>query len=160
MTANSPRRLLFVCTGNICRSPMAAGMARDYAQVRNWSVEVRSGGVLGLMDRPADALAVRVMGEIGIDISGHRSGGIDDALVDWADHILVMELNHTMRLRDRHPAAADKTLMLGNFGGMMQVQDPIGGWRWKFRRCRDGLLHCVRGFMDQLPPPQPPVQAP
>ena len=139
---------------------MAEGMARNYALVRGWPVEVRSGGVLGIIDKPADPLAVRVMEELGIDISDHRSGGIDDALVDWADHILVMELNHTMRLRERHPAANDKTLMLGTFGGMMQVEDPIGGWRWKFRRCRDDLLRCVRGFMDQLPPPQPPVQAP
>jgi len=160
MTPPRPRQLLFVCTGNICRSPMAEGMAREYAQARGWSVEVRSGGILGIMDKPADPLAVKVMEEIGIDISGHRSGGVDDALVAWADHILVMELGHTMRLRERHPGSEDKTLMLGNFGGMMQVQDPIGGWRWKFRRCRDGLLRCVKGFMDQLPPPQLPTQDP
>ncbi len=123
-------------------------------------MEVRSGGVLGIINRPADPLAVRVMSEIGIDISSHRSQGIDDDLVEWADHILVMELNHTIQLRERHPELADKALMLGTFGGMMQVQDPIGGWRWKFRKCRDGLLRCVQGFMDQLPPPQPPTQAP
>jgi protein-tyrosine-phosphatase len=160
MTEPSPLRLLFVCTGNICRSPMAEGIARHYGLVRGWPVQARSGGILGIIDKPADPLAVKVMAEIDMDISGHRSGGIDDALVDWADHILVMELGHSMRLRERHPGAADKTLMLGNFGGMMEVQDPIGGWRWKFRGCRDGLLRCVQGFMDQLPPPQSPIQAP
>ncbi len=139
---------------------MAEGMARHYALERGWSVEVRSGGVLGLVDRPADPLAVKVMNEIGIDISAHRSQGISSELVDWADYILVMELGHTMRLRERHEKASDKTLMLGNFGGMMEVQDPIGSWRWKFRKCRDGLVRCVHGFMDQLPPPQPPTQAP
>jgi protein-tyrosine phosphatase len=135
-------------------------MAKTYALERGWPMEVRSGGVLGIINRPADPLAVRVMSEIGIDISSHRSQGIDDDLVEWADHILVMELNHTIQLRERHPELADKALMLGTFGGMMQVQDPIGGWRWKFRKCRDGLLRCVQGFMDQLPPPQPPTQAP
>ncbi len=139
---------------------MAEGMAKTYALERDWPMEVRSGGVLGIINRPADPLAVRVMSEIGIDISSHRSQGIDDDLVEWADHILVMELNHTIQLRERHPELADKALMLGTFGGMMQVQDPIGGWRWKFRKCRDGLLRCVQGFMDQLPPPQPPTQAP
>ncbi len=139
---------------------MAEGMAKTYALERGWPMEVRSGGVLGIINRPADPLAVRVMSEIGIDISSHRSQGIDDDLVEWADHILVMELNHTIQLRERHPELADKALMLGTFGGMMQVQDPIGGWRWKFRKCRDGLLRCVQGFMDQLPPPQPPTQAP
>jgi len=139
---------------------MAEGMARNYALERGWSIEARSGGVLGLVDRPADPLAVKVMNEIGIDISSHRSQGISSELVDWADYILVMELGHTMRLRERHENASDKTLMLGNFGGMMEVQDPIGGWRWKFRKCREGLVRCVHGFMDQLPPPQPPTQAP
>ncbi len=139
---------------------MAEGMAKTYALERGWPMEVRSGGVLGIINRPADPLAVRAMSEIGIDISSHRSQGIDDDLVEWADHILVMELNHTIQLRERHPELADKALMLGTFGGMMQVQDPIGGWRWKFRKCRDGLLRCVQGFMDQLPPPQPPTQAP
>ena len=132
---------------------MAEGMARHYALLRGWPVEVKSGGVLGIIDRPADPLAIRVMKEVGVDISAHRSGGIDSELVAWADHILVMELGHTMKLRERHPVVADKTLMLGNFGGIMEVQDPIGGWRWKFRRCREDLQRCVTGFMDQLPPP-------
>ena len=132
---------------------MAEGMARHYALLRGWPVEVKSGGVLGIIDRPADPLAIRVMKEVGVDISAHRSGGIDSELVAWADHILVMELGHTMKLRERHPETADKTLMLGNFGGIMEVQDPIGGWRWKFRRCREDLQRCVTGFMDQLPPP-------
>ena len=153
MSESRPRHLLFVCTGNICRSPMAEGMARHYALLRGWPVEVKSGGVLGIIDRPADPLAIRVMKEVGVDISAHRSGGIDSELVAWADHILVMELGHTMKLRERHPETADKTLMLGNFGGIMEVQDPIGGWRWKFRRCREDLQRCVTGFMDQLPPP-------
>jgi len=138
---------------------MAEGMAKDYAQLRGWPIEVRSGGVLGIREKPADPLAVRVMGEINVDISAHRSQGIDDDLIDWADHILVMELNHTMRLRERHSNCGDKVLMLANFGGLMEVQDPIGSWRWNFRRCRDDLLRCVRGFMDQLPPPQPPTQS-
>ena len=138
---------------------MAEGMARDYAMQRGWDIEVRSGGVLGIIDKPADPLAVRVMNEIGMDISAHRSQGITDELVDWADHILVMELNHTMRLRERHSNCGDKALMLANFGGLMQIHDPIGGWRWKFRHCRDGLMRCVQGFMDHLPPPQPPTHS-
>jgi len=131
---------------------MAAGIAQHYAQQREWPIEVRSGGVLGIVGKPADLLAIKVMDEMGIDIRAHRSGGIDE-IADWAHHILVMELGHTMQIRERYPEAADKVLMLGNFGGVMEIRDPIGGWRWRFRSSRDTLVRCVRGFMDQLPPP-------
>jgi protein-tyrosine-phosphatase len=151
MSGDHPKRLAFVCTGNICRSPMAAGIASSYALERGWPIEVLSGGVLGIIGKPADPLAIKVMEEVGIDIRNHRSGDID-AVADWADHILVMELGHGQRIRERFPDAADKVLMLGNFGGAMEIRDPIGGWRWRFRECRDTLFRCVRGFMDQLPP--------
>lgn len=152
MSEQAPKRLAFVCTGNICRSPMAEGLAKAYALERRWPIEVRSGGVLGIQDRPADPLAIKVMNEIGINIQDHLSSGVE-SVASWADHILVMELGHIMRLREAYPVTEDKVLMLGNFGGTMEIRDPIGGWRWKFRRCRDLLNDCVRGFMDQLPPP-------
>ena len=93
-------------------------MAKHYGQKRGWPIDVRSGGIMGLIDRQADPLAIKVMGEIGIDIAPHKSGGITDELAEWADHILVMELRHQMELHRRHPAAEGKVLMLGSFGGM------------------------------------------
>ncbi|MCB9777477.1 MAG: hypothetical protein H6742_02810 [Alphaproteobacteria bacterium] len=150
-----PYRLLFVCTANICRSPMAEGWAAWYGAQRGWPVEVRSGGIMGLMGHPADPLAIKVMAEVGIDISGHRSGGVDEEMIAWADHVLVMEMRHASSLRRRIPASDSKVLMLGNFGGLVEVPDPVGGWRWRFRTSRDQLKKCVQGFMDQLPPPQP-----
>lgn len=155
MEAVQPYRLLFVCTANICRSPMAEGFARHYGASRTWPVEVRSGGIMGLVGHPADPLAVRVMGEAGVDISSHKSGPVEQDLADWADHILVMEMRHASHLRRRFPQADGKILMLGNFGGMVEVPDPIGGWRWRFRKSRDQIQKCVVGFMDQLPPPRP-----
>lgn len=131
---------------------MAEGIARHYAQRRGWAVEVRSGGVMGLVGKPADANAVRVMSEVGIDLSQHRCSGVDAEKADWADHILVMELNHSRKLRERFPQVEDKVLMLGSFGGLVDVEDPIGGWRWKFRKTRHELTRCVEGFMDRLPP--------
>ncbi len=149
-----PYRLVFVCTANICRSPMAAGFARAYGESRGWPIEVRSAGIMGLINHHADPLAIKVMAEVGVDISDHRSSGVTDELVDWADHILVMEMRHATTLRQRHPASDSKVLMLGNFGGMVEIPDPVGGWRWRFRRNRDQLHKCTEAFMDQLPPPQ------
>lgn len=153
MDAPQPYRLVFVCTANICRSPMAAGWAQHYGASRGWPLEVRSGGVMGLMGHPADPLAIKVMNEAGVDISHHKSGAIEQELMDWADHVLVMEMRHASTLRRRFPAHDTKVLMLGNFGGLVQIPDPVGGWRWRFRKSRDQLQKCVVNFIDQLPPP-------
>lgn len=148
-----PYQLTFVCTANICRSPMAAGFSRAYGASREWPVEVRSGGIMGLVGHHADPLAIKVMGEVGIDIANHRSGGVDADLMAWSDYVLVMEMRHASTLRKRFPEHETKVLMLGNFGGLVEIPDPVGGWRWRFRKSRDQLKKCVEGFMDQLPPP-------
>lgn len=144
-------RLLFVCTGNICRSPMAEVYAQAAGVERGRIIEARSGGVLGIIDKPADPLAVKVMGEINIDLEGHRSSGVTDEMMDWARYVLVMELHHAIKVRERFPAHEDKVLVLANFGGMREVKDPIGGWRWKFRRCRADVIRCVDNFLNTLP---------
>lgn len=144
-------RLLFVCTGNICRSPMAEVYAEAAGVQRRRLIEARSGGVLGIIDRPADPLAIKVMGEINIDLDGHRSSGVTEEMMTWARYVLVMELHHAIKLRERFPEHEDKVLVLANFGGMNEVKDPIGGWRWKFRRCRADIIRCVDSFLDNLP---------
>lgn len=152
MPPATPRRLLFVCTANICRSPMAEGYARHLATTRGLPLEVASGGVLGIVGRRPDPLAVRVMGEVGVDISDLRSSGLTPELIDWADHVLVMELRHQMHLHGQFPACDGKVLLLGSFGGASEVPDPIGGWRWRFRRTRELLVRSIDSFVAQLPP--------
>lgn len=157
--AHRPHRLLFVCTANICRSPMAEGWARALAAARGVPVEVRSGGTMGLVGRPADPLAIRVMGEQGVNLSEHRSGGLDAELLSWADQIFVMELRHQREIAARWPAAADKVLQLGSLGGAVEVPDPVGGWRWRFRRSRDLIRRCVEGALQHLDPAGVEVRA-
>ena len=144
-------RLLFVCTGNICRSPMAEVYAQAAGVQRGRLIEARSGGVLGIIDKPADPLAIKVMGEINIDLDGHRSSGVTEEMMAWARYVLVMELHHAIKLRECYPDYEDRILVLANFGGMNEVKDPIGGWRWKFRRCRADVIRCVDSFLDNLP---------
>ncbi len=148
-----PHRLLFVCTGNICRSPMAEGLARAFAEAEDLEVEVQSASTLGLFDRPADPHAVAVCTEIGVDISEHLAQPLTDALIDWADYVLVMEYRHAEHIRAAHPQVDERLLLLGNFGGEApEIADPIGGWRFQFRRTRNELQRCVEGFMRRLPP--------
>ncbi len=146
-----PTRLLFVCSGNICRSPMAEGIARIYAALRGRDVEVASAGTLGLVDHPAEPKAVAVCREIDVDISSHRSQGLSPELVAWAHWILVMEYHHSTHLAEHYPKSEDKRVLLGNYGGIGEIADPMGGWRFRFRRSREQIRRSAEGFIDRLP---------
>ena len=153
MNENSrPWRLLLVCTGNLCRSPMAAALARGYADERGRDIEVQSAGTMGLVDEPADKHAVAVCRELSLDLSEHRSQALTEDLVAWADFVLTMEYLHTFQIRERFPEVGERLLLLGTFGGMMEIADPLGGWKFQFRRTRETLRKCVEMFIDRLPP--------
>ncbi len=149
--AGETHHILIVCTGNICRSPMAEFLLRDHAAMSGRRVEVKSASMIGLDGKHAHKNAVRAMKEIGIDISTHRSQPISAELVEWADWILGMEIRHAGRLRDAYPEADEKIMLLGTYGGLVEVDDPIGGWRWKFRASRKDIKRCVDTFVDRLP---------
>jgi protein-tyrosine-phosphatase len=146
-----PHRLLFVCTANICRSPMADALARRYAEERGWAVEVQSAGTHALEGQPAAANAVKAVREVGGDLSAHRSQPMSDDLVAWADRILVMEMRHAADIRGRFPASDEKVQLLGTFGGLVEIGDPYGSWIFTYRRRRDEIRACVEAFMDRLP---------
>lgn len=140
-------RLLFVCSGNICRSPMAEGLSVGIGASLGIDVHARSAGTLGILERAAARKAVKVCREVGVDISDHRSQAVTAALMEWADHILVMEYAHAAHLREFYPDVGDKLMLLGPFGGEAEIADPIGGWTWTFRRIRKQLEACIRAFL-------------
>lgn len=146
-----PWRVVFVCTGNLCRSPMAEGLARDWGLRNRVALEVKSAGTMGIERRPADPKAVAVCAEVGVGIADHRSQGLSDALVDWADYLLVMEVAHAHQIRDRYPQAENRVVLLGSFVGQMDIPDPIGGWTYQFRRSRNQIQRCVEAFLGRLP---------
>jgi protein-tyrosine-phosphatase len=127
-------RLLFVCSGNTCRSPLASALAERELTALGWRVEVRSAGVNASWGAPASEGSLRAGARHGLDLSGHRSRPIDDDLLRWADLILVMSPSHLMRLAEL--GAAGKAALLDAFargeeGGDEDagagVPDPFGG---------------------------------
>lgn len=107
-------RILFVCTGNTCRSPMAEAMLRSMAEGRGFPVEVRSAGVSTVNGLPVSAHASKVLADRKVAYDG-RSSAISGEAVGWADLILTMTVSHKRMLLERFPEAVNKTHTLKEF---------------------------------------------
>jgi len=115
--------VLFVCVGNICRSPMAEAVFAHRMAGSHPHLRISSAGVSALVGDPADPLAVALMTERGIDLSRHRARQLDPKLASAHEMILVMEDGHRRAVEDIFPAARGRVHRLGRFGGF-DVPDP------------------------------------
>ncbi len=121
--------VLFVCTGNLCRSPMAAALlrARLAKDTRRLHWQTASAGVRAEEGLPASVGAVAAMSKRGLDLSSHRSQPVTRPLIEQADLILGMTPNHVEALRLAFPQAAERIYLLAEMAGESHgVADPYG----------------------------------
>lgn len=112
-------RILFVCTGNLCRSPMAEGLLRDkLARRRVADVEVLSAGTWGVDGEAPTALARAVMADRGIDVAGQRAASLESGDVAVADLVVAMTTVHRREIEERSVEAADKVVLLNELHEM------------------------------------------
>ncbi len=127
--------VLVVCTGNICRSPMAEALlrtrlARDEAR-QDW--QVGSAGVWAPEGRPASAYAIEEMAQRGINLDGHRSRNVTRELIAEADLVLVMTRHHAEALKVAFTEHAHKVYLFSEMVGQMyDIYDPYGGTRMDY----------------------------
>ena len=122
------KKILFVCTGNTCRSPMAKVMLEDMIakepSLKQAAIEVDSAGVFARKN-PATQLAREVVGDYGLDLTTHQSKPVHIVLVDWADLVLVMERDNMEEVQARFPDADGKVRLLSEYVGESgDVPDP------------------------------------
>ena len=146
------RNVLFVCTGNICRSPMAQGLFADLVRGRR-DIEVTSAGIGAVGGQPPSPHSVEVMAELGIDIRNIRSKPLMAELVRKADFIFVMTYGHLDSMLLLFPSAAEKTFLLREFETDLpvmerEVSDPIGQSREIYRECRDQIRAALPRLLD------------
>src|SRR5438445_7541643 len=150
------KTILFVCTGNVCRSPMAEGLFRHAARGRG-DFCVLSAGVGAIEGQPPSAYAVQALKELGIDISQQRSRMLTADVVSQADYIFGMTHGHVDAINLLYPQAAEKTFLLREFDETLDVfekdiSDPIGGSYEVYLDCRDQIEQGIASllkFIDQ-----------
>ena len=156
------KSVLFVCTGNICRSPIAEGLFRRLVGNRK-DIEVLSAGVHAVRGQPPSLYAVQVCANEGVDISDLRSQPLTSALVDRATHIFAMTGGHVETIQALFPHGAEKSFLLREFEEpgttvWRDVPDPIGLGRDVYEDCARTIknaLPSVLAFVEQssLVPP-------
>jgi RpiB/LacA/LacB family sugar-phosphate isomerase len=150
------KTILFLCTGNVCRSPMAEGLFRHAVKGRG-EFRIVSAGLGAVDGEPPTNHSVQAMREIGIDISGQRSRALTAELVRSADLILGMTHSHTDTVALLYPSAAEKTFLLREFDETLEayekdISDPIGSPYHIYAECRDQIeqgIATLLKFMEQ-----------
>jgi protein-tyrosine-phosphatase len=114
--------LLFVCRGNICRSPFAARYAE---RLLGDAKRVRSAGLMEAPDRRSPLVARSVAAEHGVDLDDHRSVVLTDALIAEAGVVVVFDEENRRGVLRRFPGARERVFMLGELDGGAAIADPL-----------------------------------
>jgi protein-tyrosine phosphatase len=148
-----PRRVLVVCTANLCRSTMAERLIRARLEAEGLSdrVVVLSAGTWAREGLASPPHVVAVLAERGIDASDHRSQEVKSGLVEAAELILVMEEGHRTAIELEFPAARGRTRLFSTLGGgLWDIADPIGGELADYRATIEELLDLIHAGWDEI----------
>lgn len=161
MSSKSKFQILFVCSGNSCRSPLAEGLLRLKLPSRlQDEVEVKSAGTLGIEGSPAARYSVELVQEMGGDISNHRSQSLTEELMRETDLVLAMASEHVDYLHEEFPQYRENVFLLKRFGRAAgeantddsddDIFDPVGLSKETYRLCAEIIDEELERIMPTL----------
>lgn len=138
--------IIFICTGNTCRSPMAEGLFRAHGGEEQTGLAAASAGLFTQDGLPASDNAVTAAKELGADISAHRSRMLTHDMAQSARYLVCMTGAHYDRVCELFPDCADKVFTLTQ----RDVSDPFGGDLETYRRAAAEIDEGVRSIIGRL----------
>ncbi|HHT51275.1 MAG TPA: low molecular weight protein arginine phosphatase [Eubacteriaceae bacterium] len=153
------KTILFVCTGNTCRSPMAAGILKDLIEKSppgDNSIEVKSAGLMVFEKGPAHPNAIKVTKDKGIDISDHTSQQLTLELMERADLILTMTQSHRDQIIIVEPKYKDKVYTLLEFiqeegeTENVDIADPFGLSKEEYEKTAQQLTWAIEKALPKI----------
>jgi len=155
----SKKLILFICTGNTCRSPMAQGLFEQLLKEHNLSdtVETRSAGVSAYSGDSANPHTLNLLSEENINYDNFRSSGLSSQLLDEAHLVFAMTESHLFALQDFSPENEGKYLLVTNFkedgsdhNSPPQISDPIGLGPNAYQKTAEQLKTALQGIISHL----------
>ena len=149
------KKILFLCTGNICRSPFAQWLfTKLVSQQKVKGLVAESAGLLALPGNSATYMAQRVAAEHDVDLGEHQAKSLSGELVAWSDLILFMEKSHQDMLLNSFPESKDKAMLIrhfARFGSKKRgIADPYGLDYEAYRFCFLDIEDAVTGLIGFL----------
>ena len=118
------KNILFVCTGNICRSALAEYLLKNINQQKNLGLNISSAGTGALIGYPADRHVLTLLEEQNIDGTGHSARQLNKAIMQESDLVLIMEKHHQRAIHSIAPEARGKVFLMGHWQ-QREISDPF-----------------------------------